>query len=507
MLPRGLLILGIVLPVALLVGYLLATPTDLMSISFIALLLLGISIPLLMKWHYPALILSWNSTIIIFFIPGLPAIWTGLAVFTLIAAILERTLAGKSRMIWVPSVSASLIVLFIVAAITAALRGGVGGHAFGSDLWGARRYLGVFGALLGYFALVSQSIPESSAERLASGYFLSGVTAIVSDLAYTLGPGFYFIFALFSSEIANLQAASQETIQRSTGLAWAAWSVSFFILLRYGIAGVLDLRRFWRLPLLLLVISVGLFGGFRSTIVLLTLTFAVQFYFEGLVRTRFLPMAILTTVLVCALTLPFVDKLPLAVQRSLSFLPVDVDPIARRDAEGTVEWRLTMWKIVIREAQDYLLLGKGYGYSGTDYFLTQEAVRRGLYSAIEDTLISGNYHNGILTVLIPFGPWGLVTFGWFCYTAIRVLHSNYRHGNPRLNRINTFLLSFFVSRLIFYVVFYGQFDLDLMIFTGTVGLSVALNGGVAGRTVRSVTRTVPLPAAKEPDLALAPGTS
>jgi O-antigen ligase len=188
---------------------------------------------------------------------------------------------------------------------------------------------------------------------------------------------------------------------------------------------------------------------------------------------------IFATLLMCGLTITFVDRMPLAVQRAFSFLPLDkLDPSARMDALGTLDWRLSMWRILVPEIPKYLIVGKGYGFSGTDYYLTQEAMRHGMYSSYEDTLVSGNYHNGILTLLIPFGIFGFAAFIWFCGSALWVLTRNLRYGDPELNTINTFLLALFSARLLFYLVFYGQFDLDFAYFTGAVALSITLNGGV-----------------------------
>ena len=127
----------------------------------------------------------------------------------------------------------------------------------------------------------------------------------------------------------------------------------------------------------------------------------------------------------------------------------------------------------------YLWLGKGYTFSGTDFLLMQESIRRGMFTAYEDTLVSGNYHNGLLTLIIPFGLPGTVAFVVFLCASWRVLRRNYLYGSPELQRVNTFLIAYFTARLIFYTFFYGQFDLDLMVFTGVVGLSISLNGGVA----------------------------
>ena len=267
---------------------------------------------------------------------------------------------------------------------------------------------------------------------------------------------------------------------RLTGVCWAAWAVFNFLLLRYGISGLLDFSRPYRLILALAAFAGTMLGGYRSYIVLAALLIGILFILEGLHRTKVLVIAVALGALTLGLVLPNVRSLPLAFQRSLSILPVDIDPVAKHDAQGTLDWRFEMWKAVLPEVPQYLLIGKGFAYSGTDYYLTQEAFRRGLIRAsYEDTIISGNYHNGLLTLVIPFGIWGVLAFTWFLIAAVRALLRNYRYGDPRLKTLNRFLLASFLMRIIFYVGVYGQFDLDIATFTGLLGLSIAVNGGMA----------------------------
>ena len=42
-------------------------------------------------------------------------------------------------------------------------------------------------------------------------------------------------------------------------------------------------------------------------------------------------------------------------------------PDARLDAEGSTEWRLDMWKALLPEVPQYLLLGKGFAFSAEAY--------------------------------------------------------------------------------------------------------------------------------------------
>lgn len=478
-LPRWLLIYGLCVPLALLLGYLLATPLAFTSYVTVGLVLCALAVPIVLRWHHALLIFLWNSYLVVFFIPGQPSLAFVFAGCSFAISLLQHTLKREKAFFIVPSVSWSLLFLGLAVAITAQLTAGIGGRAFGEEVWGAKKYLGLFGAIIGYFALVAAPVPESRAEPYAAVYLLSGTTAVVSDLLYAAGPSFYFLYALFPAAMAGTQVVTQDTLLRLSGVGFAAQSATFFMLARYGIRGLLDLTKPWRIGFFLLCTTGILFGGYRSLIILGLLVIAIQFCFEGLFRSRYFLMLLLIFGLFSCGVLAFSEKLPLSVQRSLSFLPVKVNPMAKWDAQGTLDWRFNIWKVVIPEIPQHFFLGKGFAYSGTDAYLAAEAIRRGMYHTIDEaTLVGGYYHQGILTILIPLGIWGLLIFGWFCWAALLVLKRNYRHGPDSLRRINTFLLSLFVARLVFYVVFYGQFEQDLYHFAGIIGLSIALNGGV-----------------------------
>lgn len=490
---RTALVYAVVVIISLGFGYAVTTPQSLLSLASVSLMLLVLCLPILLRWHHALVICCWNAVFICFFLPGKPPLWAVLAGLSLGLAVVTRTLRAKSEFLHVRSVALPLLLLAAVVVVTISVRG-IGGRAFGSELWGAKRYLGVLGAILGYFALIAQPIPRKQVELMASLYFLSGMTAVMSDLAFAFGPGFYFLFLFVPTELAVAQASTQDTLMRLTGIAWMAQAGNWFMLMRYGIRGMLEVRHAWRAVVFITLFLVGLFGGFRSSIILMCILFATQFWFEGLLRTKWFPIAVVTGLLVGSVLIGYAEKLPLSVQRSLSFLPIDVHPTARQDALGTLDWRLQMWRVVIQEAPQYLLLGKGYTFSSTDYLLVQESIRRGMFTLYEDTLVSGNYHNGILTLLVPFGLAGTFAFAAFAWAGWRVLHRNYHYGPPEFRHINTFLIAFFAARMIFYLALYGQFDLDLMVFTGVVGLSISVNRGVCSPASGAAPKPDPAPA-------------
>jgi len=497
---RMALVYAVAMILSLWVGFAVVTPQSFLSMVSVTLMLLVLSLPFLLRWHHALVICTWNAVFISFFLPGKPPLWVVLAGLSLGIAIVTRTLRAKSEFLHVRAVALPLLLLAAVLVVTISLRG-FGGRAFGSELWGGKRYLGVVGAILGYFALTAQRIPRNQAELMTSLYFLSGTTAVISDLAFAFGPGFYFLFLLVPTELAVAQASTQDTLMRLTGIAWMAQAGNWFMLMRYGIRGMLEVRHAWRAAVFVTLFLAGLFGGFRSSIILMCILFATQFWFERLLRTKFFPIALVCALSVGLFIVGYAEKLPLSVQRSLSFLPIDVHPTARQDALGTLDWRLQMWRVVIQEVPQYLLLGKGYTFSGTDYLLMQESIRRGMFTSYEDTLVSGNYHNGILTLLVPFGLPGAVAFACFLFASWRVLRRNYLYGDADLKNINTFLIAYFSARLLFYLSFYGQFDLDLMVFTGVVGLSISINGGVKSPPSQVPTKALASVPQREPQAA------
>lgn len=470
-----LIALGVSALIAILLGVALANPQNAQTILGLGATLGVLLIPLLMKHHQLLLVALINAPIDTFFFPGRPDLWAFVSFLSLGASLLAWALNDRNRPQWDMRVGWPLLILLAVVIVTAQMRGGLGSKVLGSGSWGGMRYVLVMSAIVAYFAISARSIHPAAAIRFSSVYFLSGLVSIISNLIFIAGPSFFFLFSIFSYELAFFQF-SEGTIQRYTGLAWAAAAGINWMLLRYGIRGLTSFERFWRLPLFGALLGIGLMGGFRSTLVLLIVILAFQFIFERLYQGRHLVGLVGVIVLTLALLIAVGDRLPLSIQRSLTFLPIEFSPIAREDARSTWEWRAEMWKVVIPEVPKYLLLGKGFSYSGTDFYLTSLAVSQGSLAAYEDTLISGNYHQGILTLIIPFGLPGFLAFAWFAAAGWWLLFSNYRRGRPELKHINTFLLSFYSARLLFYLTLYGQFDLDLIIFTSCVALGQAING-------------------------------
>jgi len=235
-----------------------------------------------------------------------------------------------------------------------------------------------------------------------------------------------------------------------------------------------------------------LFSGFRSNFMLCVMIFAIQFFLEGLHRTRLMPRFVFAGLLVGALAVPFTDKLPDVVQRSLAVLPVKINPIIRSDTQGSSDWRIELWKSVLPEVPHHLLLGKGYILSRLDLeTMGADSSFHPITAADWTAALAGDYHSGPLSVVLSFGIWGVMAFSWFLIAAIRVLHTNYRYGDPALRTINTLLLAAFLGRTLTFMIIFGALDSDMLFFAAIIGLSVSLNGGVCRPATEPVETAAP----------------
>lgn len=467
--------------VAVVMGYLVASPLALPTLALTAAIPGVLLLPVLLRWHHVFLILTLNSSIIVFFLPGQPYLSVVCAFLSLATSLGSRTMNREAKWIKAPPVTGLFIFLFGIVAITVLARGGIGGQSLGSDRGGLRTLVSVVGGFAIYFALIARPIDPRDARWVAYGFVLSGVTMIFSDIAFAAGPSFYFLFNFFSSEFALQQAMTQDTIMRLTGVAWAATSAYSFLLMRYGLQGVLDWRKPWRGCLFTLFVLTSLFGGFRSTIALLLLLLCVYVVIERIYRRGdFLVICGLLGVAL-AIALLNAERLPQQVQRCLTFLPVRLDPQVRHDAEMSIEWRLGMWTMIQTEVPRYLFLGKGFGFSLTELYMVRELIKRGHAKFFEDYVVTGDYHNGVFTTIIPLGIFGLVGFSWLAWKSLKVLYNNYLYSEPTLRNINKYLFATYLVRLLYFYTFYGSFHRDLAWFAGIVGLSISLNGGVLGR--------------------------
>lgn len=509
---RALIVYGIVLPLAVFLGYLMVDLADwsMSAMVVLGLVLCTLCLPWFLKWHHLLMFLSWNCPALIFFLPGRPELWMFMAIASLTIVLIQRALGSDVQLNPAPFVLWPLLFLLLVVIGTACANGGIHLNALGGNSLGGKHYLYMIAAVLGFIAMASFRIPENKANLYVGAYFLGALPNLFGNLVAVAGSWLSFILIVFPVDVGSSYMDKDSfdlrdpIVDRDYGLTAACNGILFYMLARYGIKNLLQHGIFKKL-FFVVIFTCSMMGGYRSLLILLLLACFFMFLFEGLFRSKFviIPIAIVTVSLAMA---PFANKLPASIQRTVSFLPVvNVAPDVRANAEASSEWRLEMWRILLPQIPQYFWLGKGFESNTKEFITTLNAQQRGLSGSAEVAMMSGDYHNGPLSVIIPFGIWGVIAWLWFLVAALRALYLNHRHSTPGLQTVNTFLLAFFVARIVLFCFVFGGFHGDVALFVGVVGLSISLNGGVKKVIPSPVTKPKTVPRSIKFASRLAPG--
>jgi hypothetical protein len=417
-----------------------------------------------------------------FFIKGDPTLCLVMITISLAISLTERAL-NQRHFIKVPQITWPLCFLVAVVLITAKLTGGLGLRAFGSDVYGGKKYIFLVVAILGYFALTARTIPQEKARWYVGFFFLGGALSCIRDF-YSIMPGFiqplYWLIPPM-----DFESGVEVGTTRLTGTAWGATGVIAYLMAVYGLRGIFLSGKLWRPAVFFISIFLIFFGGFRSALITVGATIILQFFLEGLHRTKLMPFVIAFTLACVVAAVPLASRLPFTFQRTLAFLPeglIQLSPDARLAAEGSSQWRIDMWKGLLPTIPKYLLVGKGYAISVEDFaFMGNDTAFRSADAGQQSLALSGDYHNGPLSVIIPFGIWGAIGFLWFTGASLWVMYRNYRYSDPALATVNIFLFTTYVVTMLSFYFIVGGLANGTAAFTGLLGMSVAINRGVRKR--------------------------
>src|ERR1035437_133480 len=109
---RSLIIYAVGVPLAVFIGYLLTNPLDYSTLGIFGALALVLLFPLLLRWHHPVLLLSWNATAVMFFLQGSPSFWMVMVALSLGISVLGRILTRGKQFFRLPPPTWALLVLF-----------------------------------------------------------------------------------------------------------------------------------------------------------------------------------------------------------------------------------------------------------------------------------------------------------------------------------------------------------------------------------------------------------
>jgi hypothetical protein len=485
---RMLMIYAILIPVAILAGYLLTDPLDYGSIGFIGLIMLVLVSPIFIKWHYQILIFGLACPAVCFFLPGRPQLAQAVVLLSLGIAIVERTMNSDRRFIPVRAMTWPLVFIAAMAFMTAELTGGFGFHSLGGDTGGGRKYFSLFIGIITYFALTSRVIPAGRWKFYLALSMLPAILGVFGELAPYMPEPLKFINLFFPPSYIADPAAGVMSV-RLTILSRAMGIVPIYLLARYGLRGIFLTGKLWRPALFLVAFVLTMTGGYRSNFIGFCITLTLIFLLEGLHRTRLMPPLVLLGALVVAVLATSSDQLPYTFQRTMSFLPFKWKPDVLVDAQGSTEWRLAIWRATWPKVPGHLLLGKGYALSKEDFDMIGTGEFAGFSASHIDAgdqalAISNDYHSGPLSTLMGFGVWGGIGILWLMAATVFVLFRNYKYGDPAMATFNIYMLASGIASVFAFFAIFGGFDGDVGNFAKVAGFSLAMNGGLAKRPAR-----------------------
>jgi len=415
---RTLIIYSICVPLAIFIGYSLANPLDLNTMGFYGVLAAVLASPIFLRWHRELLVFSWSASMTVFFLPGRPNFWLVMVAISLGISILERIMRSENRFIRAPQITWPLMAFLVVVIFTAELTGGIGLKAFGSSVYGGKKYVYLFISLASYFALTARPIPREKAALFITLFFLGQMTGIIGNL-YPISPGWMApVFYVFPPSM-DLFGEFEVGVTRLGGFGTAGLALAFLLIARYGLRGILLGGRPFRIGLFIFAFCVIFLGGYRSCLLLFIAVFMLMFFWEGLHRTPLLIGLILLGALGGTALVPLAHKLPFTFQRTLAFLPLDLDADARVSAQDSTDWRIKMWTDLLPEIPPHLFLGKGLAFTSEEFdeMMSGNTALEGSAAQMDASqnplALAGDYHNGMLSLIIPFGIWGVFTIVWF----------------------------------------------------------------------------------------------
>lgn len=385
------------------------------------------------------------------------------------------------------------LVLFLnlLNLLTVYLRNPVGSKATGAAMVGGRPYFNIFVAAVAY--LVYQRAPASirDGRRMPWIIALSTAFATLPAMLTMHFPKVGFlgdIYSGFAPPPPDDPTVFNDGIDRKIYLVdvarpLALWLASYYRPITLYIP-------FYPIRFICLVFAfiAALLSGFRTAVISCFEYTVLATY----LRRRYMDLVIMFVAgffLVAFLGIcnGKLFTLPLAAQRALSFMPGNWDSMAVQEAEGSTNWRVEMWKMVLTEDKwiHSKWFGDGFGFSAND-LAVMEAMQDGGGgfaggSDQEAFMISGTFHSGPLTTIRTVGYVGLILFfglmGMMCNRAWKMI------GRARDTEL--FPMALFVGIPILlkpfeFVFVFGSFDTDCP--------AVILSAGILLMAERAVAR-------------------
>jgi hypothetical protein len=399
-----------------LLGFFLASDAYFAFFVTLAILLIG-TLPYHSNLAVYLSVATFSSAIIIPFAPGRPYLWefAGLLGWSglVVTMAMRRYKADFGNSIrenkWL---FIGILGYISVLIVTMYIRG-FGLRIIGGGQMGGRFYFQQI--VCAIFPLIFIMIrPEGKTmTRLVILQYVLSITFLISEFTFVFAPSelqFILQFLDVSGDTFTYsKQASDYGYTRMASTMYVGHALLLIMLASHKLSDFFTARGFYLVPLAMGILFLSLFSGHRVMLVevfgvILVLGCAQRVYRAGNV-------AILGTILFfsLALTYLFVDRLPMSVQRSVSFLPgIEVQQVTYDDAYGTLETRRILRSIGMEMIPDYFWIGRGFTFASSDSLeMLADPTGIGMHVA------QGRFYNGFIGLMVNTGIFGTIFMSAF----------------------------------------------------------------------------------------------
>ena len=354
-------------------------------------------------------------------------------------------------------------------------RNPVGFWAMQSSMVGGRPYFEIILAFGAFMILSRVQITDFIAKifplfSLVPAWCV-GMLDVISRLIPQTG---YVLNSIYSGvgtggATAAFQAEAELGTTRMTGLQNAGVSSIVALCAKYNPITLISPLYPQRVVMLAVAFGAIFLSGFRSALLFAFVAFLISAILRGHLKDLWVAAGVALMALVLLVSVQgSVLQLPLTMQRALSWLPGDWDPVAVGDAEESTQWRVDMWGWAWND--DRILRdrvwGQGFGLSLDDMNLIATSLMAGQGggsllggSNRENFMITGSFHSGPLSTIKYIGIVGLALYyPLMCYMAWLAWRTCMRARETK-----AFTLALFVGIPIIYepfnfVIIFGGLD-------------------------------------------------
>lgn len=368
-----------------------------------------------------------------------------------------------------------LIYINLAYLATVYLRNPAGFWAMQTSVVGGRPYFEIALAFGAFIILSRVRISDFIAKILPLFFVIPSWCVGLLDVVGRLSPQTGFLLNSIYSGVGSrdVLGAFQQEAQlgqtRMGALQYAGSSSVLALCSRYN--PITLISPFYPFRSILFVLAVGaiFLSGFRSVILFAMVAFLLSSILRGRLKDLWVAGAgMLLGLLVLISMQGSLIQLPMTLQRTLSWLPGDWDPVAVGDAQESTQWRVDMWGWAWND--DRILRdrvwGQGFGLSLDDMNLIATSLMAGQGggsllggSDRENFMITGSFHSGPLSTIKYVGIVGLALYyPLMCYMALLAWRTCVRARETK-----AFSLALFVGIPIIYepfnfVVVFGGLD-------------------------------------------------